>query len=94
MERRMVEEMRGCYDRHSLGVRVLVALIVLSVIGTIVCMTLAFLRIAVEAAVIAAGILVLMGMVCLVLVNGMKYRIEAVRYRNEPDAGQQKALDS
>lgn len=94
MERRMVEDTKVGYDRHSLGVRMLVALIALSVIGTIICVTLAILRVAVETVVVTAGVLALVGMVCVVWVNGVKYRIEAIRYRRELDTRQQESFDS
>lgn len=71
--------------RQGLLLKVIIALIALSVIGTVICIIFTVLRVAVEAMVIAGGVLVVLVLIGIVSYNAVRYKYDAHRYKNKLD---------
>ncbi len=76
-ESRELSAERRKLDRQQLLLKVVVALIALSIVGTVVCIILDVLRVAVEAVVIAGGILLVIVLLGFVSYKALIYRWQA-----------------
>lgn len=89
MDKRIVDEAKAKYEALSTGLKLLLALLAVAVVGTVLCIILAVLRVAVQAVVITAGVLIVVGLICAVSINGLKYKAEASRYKHDLERRQQ-----
>lgn len=83
MEEKIIDEAKARYERQSMWMKVLLVLVAVAIVGTVVCVILAILRVAVQAVVITAGVLVLAGVIGAVLFNGLKYKMQASDYKHQ-----------
>lgn len=89
MDNRIVDEAKAKYEAQSTGLKLLLALLAVAVVGTVLCIILAVLRVAVQAVVITAGVLIVVGLICAVSINGLKYKAEVSRYKHDLERHQQ-----
>lgn len=89
MDKRIVDEAKAKYEAQSAGLKLLLALLAIAVVGTVLCIILAVLRVAVQAGVITAAVLIVVGLICAVSINGLKYKVEASRYKHDLERRQQ-----
>lgn len=75
MENTDLQELKKKNDKRSLLVKVLMWFIALSVVGCVVCIILGMLKVAIEAMVITAAILMFVALLCIVGYNRVRQKI-------------------
>lgn len=85
MEKYEVDQQEAKYHLQRTGLKLLLWLLGISIVGTIVCIILAALRVALEVMVIVAGVLLVIALLCIVGYNAVKYKVKAHEYQRQLD---------
>ena len=92
MDKNTVDEAKAKFEAQSAWLKLLLILIAVAIVGTVVCVILWALRVAVQGVAITACILLAIGLVGLVCYNGLKYRIQAGRYKHQIEQQERRNL--